>query len=355
MWWTEVQDGTRDKSWDIRYQYGLFGQPWTLDLPVSNGWPRHHLGLSRRCSPHLHTELRWKGWRHSDRKVSIEKPWRHSGYSGRTLKSSWGWWGCDFLGAYDHGNNNHQKFGLITPITTASLPSINEHRHTDSSFARGLGLGPCFWGAQRVETNIFSISSWWIIRTFSVSNQYCLAPILYSWLEHISHGHITSHNFTHMHPHSLFTLRRKMRCTSARAQHPRRHGFRAHTTCTAHRNFWLVVWTPLKNIHQLGWLFPIYKEKKPCSKPPTRTWHEYNEYGNMILFVHISCRGLVAGGLQQPWPSPSKGEILAAMMRSPDWTDSLTPNTQKISHQTHPLERLKTRNILKKLQEIGYI
>ena len=170
MWWTEVQDGTRDKSWDIRYQYGLFGQPWTLHLPVSNGWPRHHLGLSRRCSPHLHTELHWKGWRHSDRTVSIEKPWRHSGYSGRTLKSSWGWWGCDFLGAYDHGNNNHQKFGLITPITTASLPSINEHRHTDSSFARGLGLGPCFWGAQRVETNIFSISSWWIIRTFSVSN-----------------------------------------------------------------------------------------------------------------------------------------------------------------------------------------
>ena len=66
--------------------------------------------------------------------------------------------------------------------------------------------------------------------------------------------------------------------------------------------------------------------------------------GNLILFVHISCRGLVAGGLQQPWPSPSKGEILAAVVRSPDWTDSLTPNTQKISHRTHPLERLKTKN-----------
>ena len=39
--------------------------------------------------------------------------------------------------------------------------------------------------------------------------------------------------------------------------------------------FWLVVWTPLKNISQLGWLFSIYilyiyiwKNKK-CSKPPT--------------------------------------------------------------------------------------
>ena len=31
--------------------------------------------------------------------------------------------------------------------------------------------------------------------------------------------------------------------------------------------FWLVVWTPLKNISQLGWIFPIYGKK--CSKPPT--------------------------------------------------------------------------------------
>ena len=30
----------------------------------------------------------------------------------------------------------------------------------------------------------------------------------------------------------------------------------------------LVVSTPLKNISQLGWLFPIYMENK-CSKPPT--------------------------------------------------------------------------------------
>ena len=32
---------------------------------------------------------------------------------------------------------------------------------------------------------------------------------------------------------------------------------------------WLVVWTPLKNISQLGWLFPIYGKIKKCSKPPT--------------------------------------------------------------------------------------
>jgi hypothetical protein len=32
--------------------------------------------------------------------------------------------------------------------------------------------------------------------------------------------------------------------------------------------FWLVVSILLKNISQLGSLFPIYGKKKPCSKPP---------------------------------------------------------------------------------------
>ena len=35
--------------------------------------------------------------------------------------------------------------------------------------------------------------------------------------------------------------------------------------------FWLVVSTPLKNISQLGWLFPIYWKIPNFSKPPTRT------------------------------------------------------------------------------------
>ena len=36
-----------------------------------------------------------------------------------------------------------------------------------------------------------------------------------------------------------------------------------------HIHIWLVVSTPLKNIRQLGLLFPIWENKK-CSKPPTR-------------------------------------------------------------------------------------
>ena len=45
-------------------------------------------------------------------------------------------------------------------------------------------------------------------------------------------------------------------------------------TCQAYQasiNLWLVVWTPLKNISQLGWLFPIYgKIEFMATKPPTR-------------------------------------------------------------------------------------
>ena len=36
-----------------------------------------------------------------------------------------------------------------------------------------------------------------------------------------------------------------------------------------HDFVWLVVWTPLKNISQLGWFFPNIWENKKCSKPPT--------------------------------------------------------------------------------------
>ena len=36
---------------------------------------------------------------------------------------------------------------------------------------------------------------------------------------------------------------------------------------------WLVVWTPLKNISQLGWLFLIYGNIiQMATKPPTRFW-----------------------------------------------------------------------------------
>ena len=35
-----------------------------------------------------------------------------------------------------------------------------------------------------------------------------------------------------------------------------------HTHTSSSLSFWLVVWTPLKNISQLGWLFPIYGKIK---------------------------------------------------------------------------------------------
>ena len=48
--------------------------------------------------------------------------------------------------------------------------------------------------------------------------------------------------------------------------------------CSNDQN-WLVVSTPLKNISQLGWLFPIHGKIKKCSKPPTR----YTVWSHPIL------------------------------------------------------------------------
>ena len=39
---------------------------------------------------------------------------------------------------------------------------------------------------------------------------------------------------------------------------------------TVVKYYWLVVSTPLKNISQLGLLFPYIMENKKCLKPPTR-------------------------------------------------------------------------------------
>ena len=46
---------------------------------------------------------------------------------------------------------------------------------------------------------------------------------------------------------------------------------------------WLVVSTPLKNISQLGWLFPIYGKIKDCSKAPTSyRWYVYHSQSCVV-------------------------------------------------------------------------
>ena len=43
---------------------------------------------------------------------------------------------------------------------------------------------------------------------------------------------------------------------------------------TSNTHIWLVVWTPLKNISQLGWFFPIYgKIKNVPNHQPDMFWH----------------------------------------------------------------------------------
>ena len=55
---------------------------------------------------------------------------------------------------------------------------------------------------------------------------------------------------------------------------------------------WLVVWTPLKNISQLGWLFPIYGKIKNVPN--------HQPVGDLCLST----------GFQQLWPAPESKELL---------------------------------------------
>ena len=51
----------------------------------------------------------------------------------------------------------------------------------------------------------------------------------------------------------------------------------------------LVVSTPLKNISQLGWLFPIYGKIKKCSKPPTKYTYDYIHILGISPIIAAAC------------------------------------------------------------------
>ena len=70
---------------------------------------------------------------------------------------------------------------------------------------------------------------------------------------------------------------------------------------------WLVVWTPLKNISQLGWLFPICGKINWCSKPPT-------SYGSTLRISHGTSQ------LADHCGHPLAGENLA-VRKSPGLND----------------------------------
>ena len=73
-----------------------------------------------------------------------------------------------------------------------------------------------------------------------------IIPLLPPWNKHLQNRHIT--------PQSSPLRQSSPQCIPS----------------VVPEQFWLVVWTPLKNISQLGWLFPIYGKIQKCSKPPTR-------------------------------------------------------------------------------------
>ena len=66
-----------------------------------------------------------------------------------------------------------------------------------------------------------------------------------------------------------------------------------------HKTSWLVLWTPLKNISQLGWLFPIYGKIKnvPNHQPASQAAVGNSQFGDvgsamnfwMLLVGNIWC------------------------------------------------------------------
>ena len=84
-------------------------------------------------------------------------------------------------------------------------------------------------------------------------------------------------------------------------------------------HLWLVVWTPLKNISQLGWLFPTWENKK-CSKPPTRP--HLLPYFHLHLLLHPrrpNVRTTTTNGtcFLTPWVPQSLHQALVADLATP--------------------------------------
>ena len=55
----------------------------------------------------------------------------------------------------------------------------------------------------------------------------------------------------------------------------------------AHKHIWLVVSTPLKNISQLGWVFPIYGKNVPNHQPDIYIYYIFIFFSNVP--PHPSC------------------------------------------------------------------
>ena len=105
---------------------------------------------------------------------------------------------------------------------------------------------------------------------------------------------------------------------------------------------WLVVWTPLKNISQLGWLFPIYgKIKHVPNHQPVMEYYGMYQHGSFFnalnqqviastsitIFFHDD--QWIGWRHQKPWWRFPSWEI------SMDMLQSFPPTTGEIKHSHH--------------------
>ena len=88
-------------------------------------------------------------------------------------------------------------------------------------------------------------------------------------------------------------------------------------------HYWLVVWTPLKNISQLGWLFPIYGKIKLMFQTTNQHW--FIMFTSIlwvsILFFSREFMGIPSPSIPIPIPASGPGgKILvpASITSTPD-------------------------------------
>ena len=93
-------------------------------------------------------------------------------------------------------------------------------------------------------------------------------------------------------------------------------------------HYWLVVWTPLKNISQLGWLFPIYGKIKnvPKHQPDTHYVPLIFHYIEPSVYVHEK-------GALNPNPIPLVLQTTPFML---DISHATSQSTPRYTHMEYP-------------------
>ena len=83
--------------------------------------------------------------------------------------------------------------------------------------------------------------------------------------------------------------------------------------------FWLVLWTPLKNISQLGWLFPIYGKIKHVPNHQPAFYLKMSTSGHIFRGPSFGLWSHRISERSENWVSPWDSLWLIIMFSTPKW------------------------------------